>query len=172
MTLWTEIREHQYLIVAIIGLGGVIFTLWFNARQARHQRRDELRHELETLRPALIVELKINLESLKHNADMTNERSDTAGCFVPTDLMDDTYRAFTHRLGLLSQAEVHKVMRTYLMLRTYNAKLFLIGVPVHTSDRHVDVPPKNVPILSGMLKELVGAIDEAIQVMERASDVG
>ena len=172
MTLWTEIRELQYLIVGIIALVGVLFTLLFNAREARKQRRDERRHERETLRAALIEELKINRESLDRNTDSDNEPSETGSYFVPTDTMDDAYRAFTHRIGLLSQAEVRKVMYAYLSLRTYNAKLFLIGVPPATGDRHVDVPAENVPVLSGILKELIGPIDEAIQVMERARDAG
>ena len=54
MTLWAEIRELQYLIVGIIGFVGVIFALWFNAREARKQRRDERRHEGETMRAALV----------------------------------------------------------------------------------------------------------------------
>ncbi len=37
MTLWTEIQRHQYLIVGIIGFVGVIFTLWFNAWEARNK---------------------------------------------------------------------------------------------------------------------------------------
>ncbi len=172
MALWTWIEGHQNLTVGIVGFVGVIFTLWFSAWQAREQRRDERRHEIKTLRAALIEELKINRETLVFNLAKTNEASETTGFFVPTDCMDDAYRAFIHRIGLLSQAEVRKVMFAYLSLRTYNAKLFLVGVPVETSDRHVNVPPQHGPTLSGMLKELIGAVDEAIKVMERAHDVG
>ncbi len=51
-------------------------------------------------------------------------------------------------------------------------KLFLVGVPPHTGDRHVQVPAKNGPLLSGMLESLIGPIDEAIEVMERSRDAG
>ena len=51
-------------------------------------------------------------------------------------------------------------------------KLFLVGVPPHTGDRHVQVPAKNGPLLSGMQESLIGPIDEAIEVMERSRDAG
>ncbi len=172
MTLCTAIHEFQNLIIGFVGFVGVISTLGFNAWQAREQRRDERRHERETMRAALIEELKINRESFERNTGSANQPPGTKGAFVPTDSMDDAYRAFTHRIGLLSQAEVRKVMYAYLSLRTYKAKLFLIGVPPETSDLHVNVPPKNVSMLLGMQKSLIAPIDEAIEVLERARDPG
>lgn len=168
MALWTWVQEHETLTVGVLGFVGVISTLWINAWQAREQRREERRHERQTLRAALIEELKINREALVGNTENIDNISETGGYFVPTDLMDDGYRAFTDRIGLLSQAEVRKVMYAYLSLRTYNAKLFLVGVPPHTGDRHVQVPAENGPLLSGMQESLIGPINEAIEVMERA----
>ena len=168
MTLLTVIQEHQTLTVGIIGFVGVIFTLWFNARQARAQRREERHHECQTLRAALIAEPKINKESLEANIDKIDDTRETGGYFVPTDPMNDAYRAFTDRIGLLSEAEVGKVMYVYLTLQTYHATLFLIGVPPHTGGRYVEVPAKSGSLLSGALKSMIGPIDEAIEVMERA----
>lgn len=174
MTLGTWVQEFQTLIVGIVGFAGVILTLCFNARQAREQRREERRHECQTLRAALIEELKINRETLvsnMHNVrDTANGLPEGGGYFVPTDPMDDAYRAFTLRIGLLSQAEVSKVMYAYLSLRTYNAQLFLVGVPPHTGDRHVQVPVENAQRLAGLLEGRVGPIEEAIAVLERARD--
>ncbi|HZL61467.1 MAG TPA: hypothetical protein VFC32_04120 [Pseudolabrys sp.] len=164
MALWSEIQHFQTLIVGIIGFAGVIATLWFNARQARNQRIDERHHESEALRTALIEELKIIRESVTENAAGSDKSQDA---FVPTDPMDDAYRAFTHRIGLLSEGEVRKVMYAYLTLRTYNAKLFLIGVPTHTSERHVKIPAPNIPLLIGMYKGLLDPMNQAIQVMEQ-----
>ncbi len=171
MTLWTE---YQNLIVGSIGFAGVIFTLWFNSKEAREQRRDERQHEREALRVSLTEELKINRHSLKENIDSLKQQppEEAGGAFVPTDPMDDAYRSFLPKIGLLSQVEVSKVMCAYLTLRTYDAKLFLIGNPVHTSPRHVEVPAKNIPLLAGMQEGLIGPLDEAILVMERARDAG
>ena len=170
MTLWTEIEKFQNVIVGIIGFAGVSFTLWFNSKEARKQRREERQHERKALRTALIEELKIN-----RNALVTLEQKPTknvGGAYVPTDPMDDAYRSFVPRIGLLSQAEVSKVMGAYLSLRTYNAKLFLVGAPVETSPRHVEVPAENIPLLTGMQEGLIGPIDQAIEALKRASDAG
>ena len=101
MTLWTE---YQNLIVGSIGFAGVIFTLWFNSKEAREQRRDERQHERQALRVALMEELKINRHSLKENMDSLKQPKKVGGAFVPTEPMDDAYRSFVPKTGLLSQA--------------------------------------------------------------------
>ena len=168
----TLLTEYQNLIVGSIGFAGVIFTLWFNSKEAREQRRDERQHEREALRAALTEELRINRHSLKENMDSLKQPKKVGGAFVPTDPMDDAYRSFVPKIGLLSQAEVSKVMGAYLSLRTYNAKLFLVGVPVDTSPRHVEVPAKNFPLLAAMQQGLLGPIDQAIEVLSHACDTG
>jgi len=170
MTLLTWIQDHPTLTVGIIGFAGVIFTIWFNAWQTRKQRREERRHDRETLRAALIEELKINRDSLVSNVDRVAESMETKEYFVPTDPMDDVYRAFTDRIGLLSQAEVSKVMCAYLSLRTYIAKLFLIGASIETIPGHIKIPATHAPTLRGMQENLVGPIEEAIEIMESARD--
>ena len=170
MTFWTAVEDYQTLIVGTLGFTGVIITLLVNAWLARRQRRDEQRHERQTLRIALIEELKINRDAVDRNMEPPAEDSKPKGAFVPTDPMDDAYRAFTDRIGLLSRDEVSKIMFAYLSLRTYNAKLFLIGVPPHTGDRHVNVPAKNIEMLVQLLESLIGPVDKAIEVMESARD--
>lgn len=170
MDVWAEIKNHQYLIVGIIGLGGVIFTLWFNAREARKQRQEERSHDCNALRTALVEELQINREAFERNSRRSEPQEESGGCFVPTDAMDDTYRAFVDRIGLLTQEEVRKVMYAYLSIRTYHSKLFLIGIPPHTGDRHVCVPADNLPHLYGLQKVLLGPVDEAITALKSARD--
>ena len=174
MTLWTVIETFQNLIVGIVGFTGVIFTLWFNAKVARDQRRDELEHERATLRSALAEELKINGDSLEGNLNSIRELPPDGkkGAFVPTDPMDDSYRSFVPRIGLLTEMEVHKVMNAYLYLRTYTARLFLIGVPPDTSPRHVQVPPENLQRLVTEFEAAIPLIEQARKALERARGVG
>lgn len=169
MALWAEIEKFQTLTAGIVGFAGVIFTLWYNGKVTREQRREERHHEREVLRAALITELKINCSALEGNLESLNKipNDGSVGAYVPTDLMDDAYRSFVPRLGLLSQVEVGKVMGAYLSLRTYNAKLFLVGAPVHTSPRHVQVPENNVQILRDMQKTFLIPIKEAIEALGR-----
>ena len=167
MAFWLE--TYQTLAVGIVGFVGVIVTILFNAKISRDQRRDERDHERNTLRVALIAELKINRRSLRENADTLKEASsDTEDAFVPTDPMDDVYRAFVPRIGLLSQDEVGKVMDAYLTLEEFYSKLFLLGVPVSTSPGHVSVPSTNLQFLARMQESVLGPIDEAIGALEKS----
>ena len=111
MTVWTWIEHHQNLTVGILGFVGVIATLWINAWQVRRQRRKELCHERQTLRVALAEELRINRESfvnsmksLEARRDQNSAEATRLDFLVPTDEIDNAYRSFIGRIGLLSQA--------------------------------------------------------------------
>ena len=168
-TLLATIKEFQSLFVGIIGFGGVMLTIWLNASQARKQRQDERQHNRATLRTALIAELKIHRNSIDENRDRNDGISESTGYVVPTDPMDDVYRAFTPRIGLLSREEVRKVLLAYLSIRAYHAKLFLIGVPFQTGDRNIHIPSKNGSYLFAMQEGLTGPIEMAIEELERAN---
>lgn len=170
------IYRYQILIAGFVGFAGVIFTLLHNAKLAREQRRDEASdaraqreedraHERHTLRAALVAELKINREAFEGDDRPLGEHQ---GAWVPTDSLTRAYDSYLPRLGLLSKDEVDKVMLAYLTIQNYHSKLFLIGVPTHTTDRHVNVPSENVQMLINMQTQLVGPIDEAVSALEAA----
>lgn len=147
---WLE--TYQNLVVGMVGIAGVTIAVVGNARAARKQHRDEIEHERSTLRSALIEELKINLEQLQRNLDSFPEKPANGVIFFPTDPMEDAYRFFVGKIGLLTEPEVREVMRAYLYLRTFNARLFLIGVPPETGSRHVAIPPEKFPSLKAELE--------------------
>lgn len=165
---WLE--TYQTLVVGLVGFAGVIATLVVNAKIARDQRREEREHEREVLRGSLIAELRINRRSLEENSRLLKEQppDDQGGVMVPTDLIDGAYRSLIQRIGLLSDDEVSRVMWAYGALETYSAKLFLIGVPVHTSPRHVQVPAQNATYLVAMQEGMFALVDEAIEALGRA----
>src|SRR5919109_570157 len=101
MTLWTWVPEFQTLIVGCLGFAGVIITLVLNAWYSRQQRREERRHECQTLRVALIEELRIIRGALARETEKENDTSEADGYAVPTDAMDDAYRTFTRTSGTL-----------------------------------------------------------------------
>ena len=171
-TVWTWIEDHQILMAGIIGFSGVMLTLWNNARQKRIQRRKERFHERQTLRVALAEELRINRQSFVESKK-TLATHGPGEYWVPTDEMEDVYRAFIDRIGLLSQVEVSKVMNAYLTLRSYTAALLLHfhSRPLETDVRHVPVPAEMSPMLIKMQESLIGPLDEAIDVLERARDM-
>ena len=168
MAFWLE----TYQTIAV-GFVGVIVTISLNAKIARDERRAERDHERDTLRVALRAELKINRFSLTENMKTLREHSsDTeGGAFIPTDLMNHAYQAIVPRIGLLSGDEVSKAMEAYLTLETVNAKLFLLGVPVPTSPRHVEVPSNYLKAIAQMQESVVPLVEAAIEALEKARRV-
>jgi hypothetical protein len=165
------LEQYQTLLVGGLGFAGVVITLLVNARQTRKQRREERLHERQTLRAALIEELRIIRGALIRETERgANDTSDADGYAVPTDAMDDAYRSFTDRIGLLSSEEVRTVMSAYLTLRTYYASLLLIGAPLDAGGQYIKVPRKNAQLLFGFQHSLISPIDEAIGALERARD--
>ena len=67
------IETYQTLIVGILGFLGVIATLIFNSKLSRDLRKDELKHERNSIRQALITEL----ESLKGSFKDKSESVET-----------------------------------------------------------------------------------------------
>ncbi len=170
MTFWSALETYQTIVTGFVGFGGVIATIWLNAKFARNQRRDERDHERESLRVALLAELDINGHTLRENADVLKlDRSDpNEPVFVPTDRIDDVYQAFIPRIGLLSEDEVGRVMKAYLSLKTYNAKLFLPELSEHAGPRHVKVSVNDTPLLAGMIEGVLFPVDEAIKALRTA----
>lgn len=160
------------LFVGILGFVGVMITIRYNGRLAREQREDERNHERETLRTALIEELKINQTALRKNAKTLKDdpTEEGGGVFVPNDPMEDVYLSAVSKIGLLSELEVSRVINAYLSLRTHNAKLFLYGVQDERVPRHIQIPQKNVAMLIAMLESVRGPIDEAIDALSQSGD--
>jgi len=163
------LNNYQTLIGVVVGFTGVILTLWYNAKTARDQRDEEREHERKALRVALIAELQINRNALEEKSRQIRENS-SMGALVPTDRMDGAYQSFLPRIGLLSKGEVNKVMEAYLSLETYNAKLFVLGMPVDTTPRHVKVTTSNLQTLAGIQERLLGPLDEAIKALEEPTN--
>lgn len=170
ITLWAWIEANPTLTVGILGFLGVMGTLWFNAWLARRQRREELRHERQTLRAALIEELKIIQKGNTKNIEKYSDPPKPTDITVPTDIMDDVYRAFTRHIGLLSPGEVQKVMLAYLSIRHVNSLFLVMGSPLENTDRQVRIRADKIPTLLAMLRGLIDPIGEAIQAMENAQD--
>ena len=82
--------------------------------------------------------------------------------------MDDVYQAFTPRIGLLSEDEVGKVMKAYLSLKTYNAKLFLPNLSEPAGPRYVKVSVDNTPRLAKIIEAVLFPVDEAIEALRTA----
>jgi len=154
------------ILVALLGFSGVIITLLTNAWFFRGQRTDERRHEQQSIRRALLAELKnIRLGPSEHNklGEAFKENQDGA---VHREQIDDVYRSLLPKIGLLEPDEVDDVVTAYLGHQTYQANLRLIGRVDPALNDHVIVNNEHLPALAEMQKSVLTQIDEAISSLQ------
>ena len=169
--VWIE--KFQVLIVGFFGFLGVCITLAYNAHLARTMQRNELDHERQTLRGALLEELKIIQKALLDEANSidTNRAWDmdqgkSKSYCVPIAPMDDVYRSSINRIGLLPQSETRQVIRAYLTLRAMPSALLLLFGPQKKIDSYASIPVSEGPRLSELLRSVIDILDDAITVLK------
>ena len=175
-TILLDVKDFQILIAGILGFCGVIVALLHNGKQMRTQRRKERFYERQMLRVALIEELNINRSSLVSNInDLKDNFPSTIEFWVATYEMNDVFKSFVGRIGVLTKCEVSKVLSVYLLLRTYRASLFLhsrLSERVKIDNQHVPVPGNRRRELIKMQQSLVRPLAQAIEALEMAHKAG
>jgi hypothetical protein len=123
-----DLKEFQTLAVGSIGFLGVIMTLIVNAHLARKARRETIDHDRRLIRIALREELKIIQSAFKSRIQTIDEAEADAnpGILVPLTAMTNVYDRLLDQLGLLTSAEVSKVMGAYLAVQQLPERLMLL----------------------------------------------
>ena len=176
MSFWScvadLIKTYQTLIVGIVGFGGVMLTLAFNAHLARQQREEELARERFKLRIALLEELKIIRSGLQEALERSEglEVEGTGVYYLHNVPISGAYDLFLDRIGLLTPEEVSKVMLAYLTHRTYQDNNRVYGKAADTGDRHVIVPRDRADFLRASVRGALRPIEDAIAAIQSEID--
>ncbi|WP_070987943.1 hypothetical protein [Halofilum ochraceum] len=165
------LKEFQTLVAGAVGFAGVIATLAHNASVSRNQRAEERAHERNTLRAALLAELKINRDAIRENLDRVKEGAydKAAGVLVPTDSIDDVYRAFLPQIGLLPEDDASKVMTAYLSMEAHIARLYLIGSVSGEVSQYVKLTGESISMARDMQERLLEPLGLAIDALQASS---
>jgi len=165
------LQDYQNLLSAGVIFAGVVLTLWFNAWQARKQRRDELRHQCQSMRTALIAELTSNLEMFdEFDPIRASAKITSADFLLSVDEMDEHYRANIHDLGKLTPDEVKAIIRAYGELISFKAQLVDVGSPVGSSSSIILIDLSHDEFMVEQHKRVSPPIDTAIRAMKNAQD--
>ena len=128
--VYDVLKDFQGGLVGILGFGGVMITLLYNARTARAVRQQVIVHERTTLRVALSVELKMIANSLKGIQESLvgpapdPEPGTPAGARETAPLLPfEIYSANLGKLGLLDPYQVDAVILAYSTLKSLQAGL-------------------------------------------------
>ena len=161
LTDW--LQQFQALLVGVIGFSGVCVTIWFNAKQSRIERSENMCIERRVLRIALLEELQQNREIVSQAMQLRKSiRSESRVYGVPQVIFDDIYKQAIARLGLLSRGEVRKILHAYLRLRTGLMALDAIPDKYRVSDGFYEVPETIGSEFSTLFKNNIKAMEAAI----------
>lgn len=139
------VESFQTLIVGILGFLGVVATLSFNSKLSRDLRKDELHHERNSIRHALITELQSLKSSFEGRARPNETEQDL---LILKKIETSIYDVLLPKIHVLSPKEIESVLQAYLLIRETPTRLSLLaagsdmdGVPedyFHIKNKYLD----------------------------------
>jgi hypothetical protein len=109
-------ESYQTFFTGLLGFTGVIITMVVNARHQSNLRLEERRNEINALRVVLWAELDANRLAFENRIQQLEEPSDFSYALVPNQPIDQLYQKNNGHLGLLTEEEIRKVVKAYLLL--------------------------------------------------------
>ena len=115
--------DYQTLIVGVIGFGGVIITLVYNAHATAEEARQRRRHETNAVRVALLEELRALAKAMSLRMKGMDPAEGVASIALSMEPMDLVYKSHVGRIGLLSSAQIEKVLHAYGCFENYERRV-------------------------------------------------
>lgn len=120
------LERFQTSLVGVLGFTGVIITMLANAKIQRNLQSAQRQHEVRSLRTALLVELKANVQMYETRISDLSKTVGTHHALIPSKVTNNIYQSSLSDVGLLSAKEVEAVLRAYLLLEEMPYRLRLL----------------------------------------------
>ena len=165
------LTRFQTLVVGVLGFGGVILTLFFNARLARRQRSDEREHERRVYRAALRVELQALRDVYTDRATMLETAP--RGCLVPARAGTEVFDRLLDKIGLLSPEESAVVLRAFVLAKELPGRVRLLEAdtfarsPEEPLAEWIRVAKQHTAAVGQMHAGFIERFDEALRALEK-----
>ena len=122
------LERFQTSLVGALGFTGVIITMVANAKIQRSLQATQREHEVLSLRTALLVELKENVQMYEARISNLSKADGMQHALMPNKVTNNIYQSSLTNIGLLSDKEVESVLRAYLLLEDVPYRLrILVG---------------------------------------------
>lgn len=108
-------KTFQSFFVGLLGFIGVIITLLANAKIQRETQKRNVEHKTNSLRTALKAELNSIKKSYESRVKQLSEGS-SRDLLVQNNVHNDIYKELLSQIGLLTEKEVEKVIKAYLLI--------------------------------------------------------
>jgi hypothetical protein len=120
------LERFQTSLVGILGFTGVIITMVANAKIQRNLQSAQRQHKVQSLRTALLVELKENVRMFEDRISSLSTSDTTYHALIPSKVTNSIYQCSLSEVGLLSAVEVESVLRAYLLIEEMPYRLRLL----------------------------------------------
>jgi len=166
-------EKYQTFFTGLLGFTGVVITMVVNARLQRSAQSRKLAHEARTLRVALRAELDANRKAFEGRIQQLDERSDFSHALVPNQPINQIYTSHLDKLGLLSDDEIEKVIKAYLLVSDLFFRMrILVGTDnvIGINNEIIRLDQERRSIASGMHKSFLPDIKKAIKAIDEKID--
>ena len=124
----TFFETYQTFITGLVGFAGVIITMIVNARNQRKLHTRQTEHEARSLRVALKSELLANKRTYENRIQDFNAPQDHSHALIQNKAVDEVYKTLLNNIGLLSEEEIEKIFKAYLLIEELPYRLrILVG---------------------------------------------
>lgn len=162
-------EKYQTFFTGLLGFTGVVITMIVNARLQRSAQTRKLDHEAQTLRTALRAELDANRMAFEGRIEQLDERTDFSHALVPNLPIHQIYTSHLDKLGLLSDDEVKKVIKAYLLISELFFRMrILVGTDnvIGIDNEIIRLDQERRSTASDMHKSFLPDIEHAIRAID------
>ena len=162
-------QKYQTFVVGILGFGGVMLTIFMNARLSRQQYDRQINHEREALRTALHSELEFIRKIFEGRCKVNQEKEGLQSAFfLPENISTQVYSQLINKIGLLSPREIEAVMEAYALVSDLPVRLKLLSTSHDSSfDKpgYIFVASEHAKTAIEMHKSFLPKIELAIKAL-------
>ena len=120
------LAKYQTFVVGLLGFTGVIITMVVNAKTQRGLQSRQREHDAQSVRAALLVELKANAEMYESRIKDFSASDGGHDALIQSMVVNRIYQTLLPKIGMLSVKEVELVHRAYLLLEEMPYRLRLL----------------------------------------------
>lgn len=169
MTLCEFFEKFQTFIVGVIGFGGIVLSIWFNAYSSRKLQNNKIDNERNALRTALIAELSLIKDILLERVNTANSEENTGPVLFPNKISTQVYNTFIPKLGLLTPNEIEAILNAYALINELPMRLGLLKSHRFASkhEGYDFIPIESFETAMGVHRKFIPKIDNAIKEIEK-----
>jgi hypothetical protein len=122
------IIKYQALVVGGLGFAGVIYTIYYNAKNQLELQNEKIKHDVRTLRVAFKTELLANKDAYETRIEQFSKPKDNyKDALIKNKSINDIYKTLLSNIGQLSEKEVENIYDAYQVIGELQYRLRILA---------------------------------------------